>query len=183
MFGFWKRRKANEALFDALYASLSDASRQPAFYAMAGVPDTVEGRFDLLTLHAILVLERLKQLPPPADDFAQDFVDDLFGRFDAALREMGVGDISVPKRMKRIASHFLGRAKAYNEALALGDDAMAVALARNVFGDASRIDGGRDLNQYVNAARQALSQTAFSSISEAAIKWPQAATYLVREPT
>jgi hypothetical protein len=60
---------------------------------------------------------------------------------------------------------------------------MAVALARNVFGDASRIDGGRDLNQYVNAARQALSQTAFSSISEAAIKWPQAETFLVREPT
>jgi cytochrome b pre-mRNA-processing protein 3 len=183
MFGFWKRRKANEALFDALYASLSDASRQPAFYAMAGVPDTVEGRFDLLTLHAILVLERLKQLPPPADDFAQDFVDDLFGRFDAALREMGVGDISVPKRMKRIASHFMGRAKAYNEALAEGDDAMAAALARNVFGDETRLDAGRDLNRYVNATRQALSQAEFSTISEAAIAWPQAATFLVREPT
>jgi cytochrome b pre-mRNA-processing protein 3 len=183
MFGFWKRRKANQALFDALYASLTDASRQPAFYTMAGVPDTVEGRFDLLTLHAILVLERLKQLPPPADDFAQDFVDDLFNRFDAALREMGVGDISVPKRMKRIASHFMGRAKAYNEALALGDEAMAASLARNVFGDANRLEGGRDLNRYVNAVRQTLSYADFSTISSAAIAWPQAATFLMREPT
>ena len=183
MFGFWKRKRANQALFDALYASLTEASRQPAFYAMAGVPDTVEGRFDVLTLHAVLVLERLKQLPPPADDFAQDFVDDLFNRFDAALREMGVGDISVPKRMKRIASHFMGRAKAYNDALAAGDEAMATALARNVLGDETQIVAGRDRNRYVNSARQALSKTDFSAISQAAIAWPEAATILVREPT
>jgi hypothetical protein len=85
--------------------------------------------------------------------------------------------------MKRIASHFMGRAKAYNEALAEGDDAMAAALARNVFGDAMRLEVGRDLNRYVNAARQVLSQAEFSTISEAAIAWPQAATFLVREPT
>lgn len=183
MFGFFKRKQANQHLFDALYASLTEASRQPAFYAVAGVPDTVEGRFDLLTLHAVLVLERLKQLPAPADDFAQDFVDDLFGRFDAALREMGVGDISVPKRMKRIASHFLGRAKAYNDAIAMGDAALAQALARNVLGDESRLAPARDLERYVNAARQTLAQRDFSALSQAAIAWPNAASFLVREPT
>ena len=172
MFGFLKRRRSNQELFDRLYASLNDASRAPFFYAVMKVPDTVEGRFDMLTLHAVLVLERLKQLPPPADDFAQDFVDDLFRRFDAALREMGVGDISVPKRMKRIASHFLGRAKAYNDALNAGPDAMARALARNVFNNENAIDAGAQLNRYVNQTRQALVQLDFSDISSAAIAWP-----------
>lgn len=178
MFGFLKRRRANQDLFDALYASLTQASRAPVFYATLGVPDTVEGRFDMLTLHAVLILERLKQLPPPADDFAQDFVDDLFRRFDGTLREMGIGDISVPKRMKRIASHFMGRAKAYHDAITSGDEAMGAALARNVFDDESRIEAGSALNQYVNATRQVLLKTDFESIAAAAIPWPDAAALL-----
>jgi len=174
MFGFFKRRRANQDLFDAIYASMTQASRAPVFYASLGVPDTVEGRFDMLTLHAVLVLERLKQLPPPADDFAQDLVDDLFRRFDAALREMGVGDIAVPKRMKRIASHFMGRAKAYHDALANGDEAMVAALTRNVFADETRQEGARDLNRYVNATRQTLATLDFDAIASAAIPWPDA---------
>lgn len=175
MFGFLKRRRSNQELFDQLYASLSDASRAPYFFAEMNVPDTVDGRFDMLTLHAVLVLERLRQLPSPADDFAQDFVDDLFKRFDAALREMGVGDISVPKRMKRIASHFLGRAKAYNDALNVGPEEMARALARNVFNDEMKIEDGARLNQYVNDARQVLGKLDFSAISRADIVWPNPA--------
>jgi cytochrome b pre-mRNA-processing protein 3 len=172
MFDFFKRKRANQELFERLYDQLSAASRQPRFYATLGVPDTVEGRFDMITLHAVLLLERLKQLPPPADDFAQDFVDDLFQRFDAALREMGVGDIAVPKRMKRIASHFLGRAKAYNDALREGPDAMERALARNVLGDETRIEAAKDLNLYVNEARQVLQKTSFSDIEKAEFAWP-----------
>lgn len=183
MFGIFRRKRANEPVFDGLYAALTAASREPVFFAQLGVPDTVDGRFDMLTLHAILVLERLKQLPPPADDFAQDFVDDLFRRFDAALREMGVGDISVPKRMKRIASHFMGRAKAYNDAFAAGGDAMARALARNVLGDETRLADGAALNRYVNSARQMLATLDFQAISEARIVWPDAAASINREPT
>ena len=182
MFGFFKRKRANQDLFERLYETLSQASRQPAFYASLGVPDTVEGRFDMLTLHAVLLLERLKQLPPPADDFAQDFVDDLFQRFDAALREMGVGDISVPKRMKRIASHFLGRAKAYNDALSEGPEAMTRALARNVFGDETHLGPASQLNHYVNNVRQALEKTSFSRIETAAIHWPDAAALIHKDP-
>ncbi len=176
MFGFFKRRRANQDLFDALYASITEASRATVFYAALGVPDTVEGRFDMLTLHAVLILERLKQLPPPADDFAQDFVDDLFRRFDGTLREMGVGDITVPKRMKRIASHFMGRAKAYHDALTSGDDAMVAALARNVFDDESRKDASATLNRYVNAVREVLLKTDFQAIAAATIAWPDPAT-------
>ena len=183
MFGFFSRKRANQQLFDGLYASLTEASRAPVFYARLGVPDTVEGRFDLLTLHTVLVLERLKQLPPPAGDFAQDFVDDLFRRFDAALREMGVGDISVPKRMKRIASHFMGRAKAYHDALAEGGEAMARTLARNVLGDEARLADGETLNLYVNETRQMLAKRDFSAISSTAIAWPDAASLLKCEPT
>lgn len=172
MFGFLKRRRANQDVFDAVYDSLSQASRAPVFYAVLGVPDTVEGRFDMLTLHAVLLLERLKQLPPPADDMAQDLVDDLFRRFDGALREMGVGDIAVPKRMKRIASHFMGRAKAYHDALANGDEAMTAALARNVFADETREEQGKRLNHYVNVTRQVLVDTSFDAIATASIPWP-----------
>lgn len=183
MFGIFRRKRANRDVFDALYASLSGASRAPVFYARLGVPDTVEGRFDMLTLHAVLVLERLKQLPPPADDFAQDFVDDLFARFDAALREMGVGDISVPKRMKTIAAHFMGRAKAYAEALSSGEPAMSHALARNVLGGENRLADARLLNLYVTEVRQALAKADFAAISGAAISWPDPAALFNREPT
>ena len=181
MFGFFKRKRANQDLFERLYESLSQASRQKAFYADLGVPDTVEGRFDMLTLHAVLLLERLKQLPPPADDFAQDFVDDLFQRFDAALREMGVGDISVPKRMKRIASHFLGRAKAYNDAINEGPDAMTRALARNVFGDEAHLAPASRLNHYVHSTREMIEKTSFSQIESAAIPWPDAALLINKD--
>lgn len=131
--GLFRGRDRNLAIVDGLYAAVAEASRNPVLYRDLGVPDTLDGRFDSLTLHAFLVIRRLRELPPPADDLAQDLVNAIFRQFDAALRELGVGDITVPKRMKDMAAAFAGRTKAYDESF--GDDAaLMAALRRNVYG-------------------------------------------------
>jgi cytochrome b pre-mRNA-processing protein 3 len=105
------------------------------FYRDMGVPDTVDGRFELLTLYMTLVTRRLRAMASPGPDIAQDLVDLTFGQFEAALREMGVGDISIPKRMKVMAGAFLGRASAYDQALRSSDRAgLEQALVRNLYG-------------------------------------------------
>ncbi len=132
VFGLFGSRRKNAVIVDRLHEAVVVAARRPVFYAELGVPDTLEGRFDCVALHATLVVRRLRALPDPASDLAQDFVDALFTNFDRALRELGVGDLAVPKRMKTLAAAFLGRAKAYEAALAADDAVLAETLARNV---------------------------------------------------
>ncbi|WP_293867884.1 ubiquinol-cytochrome C chaperone family protein [uncultured Alsobacter sp.] len=166
------RRRGNAAIVDGLYLAVAEASRRPAFYAGWGVPDTVEGRFEMLTLHVVLLLRRLKALPPPAGDLAQDLVDAVFAQFDRALRELGVGDLTVPKRMKTMASAFYGRAKAYEDAFA-DDGELAAALARNLFGPAEPAARGTVAVQYVRSAAAALERTSFDDIVAARLSFPE----------
>ena len=135
MFGKFFRASRNRAFIDKIHGDIVAAARHPAFYGEYGVPDTLEGRFELLTLHAALVLRRLTRAPAPGPDLAQDVSNAVFRHFDVALREMGVGDITVPKRIKKMAEAFLGRAQAYDAALLQGNDQqLGAALARNVYG-------------------------------------------------
>nr|WP_205789768.1 ubiquinol-cytochrome C chaperone family protein [Microvirga makkahensis] len=118
-----------------LYARIADASRRPGLYAALGIPDSLEGRFESLSLHMVLSLRTLRELPPPADEVAKDLTDAFFRDMDASLREMGVGDTVVPKRMKKVAAAFYGRAQAYDPALTSADVAeLAEALGRNALG-------------------------------------------------
>ena len=156
IFGLFQRRDPNAAIVDSLYAALAEASRATALYRDLGVPDTVEGRFDSLTLHAVLVLRRLRTLPDPAGDLAQDLVNAIFRHFDAALRELGVGDITVPKKMKTMAAAFAGRAKAYEDSFA-DETVLREALLRNVYGGRRPAGNGLErLVAYVRASEQAL---------------------------
>lgn len=119
----------------ALYARVASASRAPGLYLKLGVPDTLEGRFESLSLHVMLALRALRVLPPPADEVARDLADALFRDLDAALREMGVGDTSVPKRMKTLAEAFYGRARAYDGPLDAADaQDLSDSLGRNILG-------------------------------------------------
>ena len=128
------RRAANAAVINRLYLAIVEASRCRALYLARGGAATVEGRVVSLSLHAVLVVRRLQACPPPGRDMAQHLVDVVFKHFDRTLREMGVGDTSVPKRMKTMAEAFLGRSAAYEAALRDGqDDALVAALARNVY--------------------------------------------------
>jgi len=117
-----------------LYDAVLEAARRPALYGPHGAPDTVDGRFDLIVLHAILLMRRLRDGGEPGKRLAQLVFDIMFDDMDAALREMGTGDLSVGKRIKAMGEAFYGRAKAYEAALSAGDeDALAGAMSRNMF--------------------------------------------------
>ena len=117
-----------------LYLRLVEHARAPDFYLKCGVPDTLDGRFDMLVLHVFLVLERLAGQGEREDALVQALIDRLFADMDVTLREMGVGDLSVGKKVKRMAEAFYGRARAYREGLAAPDtDALAEALRRNLY--------------------------------------------------
>lgn len=122
---------------EKLLNAVTEASRRPAFFGPGRVPDTLEGRFELMTLNASLALLRLRSDPACAP-LAQTFTDRLFRFFDAGLREDGVGDLTVPKRMRKLASAFYGRLQAYGEALEATDTtALTAAVERNILGEQS----------------------------------------------
>lgn len=118
----------------ALYGDIVAASRAPVAYLEFGVSDDFEGRFERLALVTTLVLRRLKALPAPGEAIAQELVDRVFAGIDEGVRLMGVSDISVGKKVKKLAQGFYGRAGAYTAALATGSDTeLREALSRNLF--------------------------------------------------
>jgi cytochrome b pre-mRNA-processing protein 3 len=133
----WLRRKPKADPVAQLHGRVVAAALSPALYLHGGLPDTFEGRFESLTLHVFLVMRRLKALDQPGPELAQELVDRTFTGLDHTLRQIGISDTAVPKRMKELASAFLGRARAYEETLARGDrGAFEAALLRNATGGA-----------------------------------------------
>lgn len=140
------KRKASRNSVRAVYGAIVAAARRPGLYADWGVPDTVDGRYDMIILHSVLVLDRLSGEGEAARDFAQGLTDEVFADMDRSLREMGVGDLSVGKKVRRMAEIFYGRAGAYTPALRAGDaEALALAIWRNVFAGEGPEDGARHL--------------------------------------
>lgn len=141
-----------------VYAKIVAQARHQSFYGDLFVPDTIDGRFDMLVLHAFLIFSRLKGESARIDELSQKVFDEMFLDLDHTLREMGVGDISVGKRIKKMARAFYGRAQAYEEAVMAGDrEKLGQVLARNLFPD----DGAppeviAHLSQYVLAAAAGL---------------------------
>ncbi len=170
MFSWLQRRSANRRLVDRLYGEIMAAARDPSLYADYAMADTVEGRFEALTLLATLVLRQLNAMAAPAPDMAQDLADVVFSHLDATLRERGVGDVTVPKRMKTFAEAFLGRAAAYDQALRAGGSALAETLARNVY--AGPCDPSR-LARYVEATSAALAKTPFETFVNGPVPFPK----------
>lgn len=134
LFGLFRRRPQERAGF-LLYGAAVGAAREPALYEAIGAPDTTAGRFELICLHTGLVIRRLRAFKTPeADALAQAVFDAMFADMDLTLREMGVGDLSVGKKVKNLWEGFYGRAEAYGAALDAGDLAgLAEALGRNVW--------------------------------------------------
>jgi cytochrome b pre-mRNA-processing protein 3 len=124
-----------------------------------------------MTLHACLVIRRLSDLPPKGSAFGQELTDAIFSHFDRALREMGVGDTTVPKRMKTLAEAFLGRSSAYDLALKSGEESsMQEALARNIY------RGGRTaerLSHYALAVEQALAAAPIEAFTKGPVPFPR----------
>ena len=152
----WKRifaRNRGEDEAFSLYRAVVAQLRLPGFYLHGGVPDTVEGRFEMVCLHAFLVLR-------------QRLFDILFDDMDQTLREMGVGDLSVGKKIKAMASSFYGRIGAYEEGLrADGEALLAEALARNVFGETETTAQAVGLASYARRCDLTLAAQPFEEIT------------------
>ena len=139
------RRAEQERVGFMLYGAAVTAARDPFVYAAHGVPDTLDGRFDMIGLYAFLLIHRLRFLPDPGPALAQAVFDAMFSDMDTALREMGVGDLSVGRRVRAMWEAFHGRALAYQEALNSPDaEALPSALARNVWRGATPPPGAAD---------------------------------------
>ncbi len=147
---FRKPRLAPPGTIEAIYGMIVTQAREPLFYRDLAVPDTVNGRFDLLLLHLWMVLRHLRGLPGGAE-LSQVLFDHFCADMDANLREMAVGDLTVPKKMQVLGEAFYGRSAAYDMALADNVEALAQAIGRNVL-DGEQIDNARRLAAYTQAA-------------------------------
>ena len=127
------RRRRWRAIAHKLYGAIVLQARRPEFYVRCAVPDTADGRFDAIALHAFLLLRRLKQDHAQTEELAQALFDFMFEDMDQNLREMGVGDLGVGRRVKAMAEAFYGRAAAYEKASAGDDAALSEALRRNLY--------------------------------------------------
>ena len=134
LFGRLLRPDPTAATARRLYEAVVAQARQPAFFAGLEVPDTIDGRYEMVALHAHLLLRRLKDGGGGTADLAQALFDVMFADMDASLREMGAGDLGVGRRVKQMATGFYGRVAAYDAGLAAGGDVLAQALRRNLFG-------------------------------------------------
>lgn len=153
------RRARHERPGFLLYGAAVKAARDPYLYTALGVPDTLDGRFDLIGLHAWLVIQRLRVLPDSGPALAQAVFDAMFSDMDVALREMGVGDLSVGNRVRAMWEAFHGRARAYEDALAATTpDTLPEVLIRNVWRGDPPADGAAEaLARLIRAQHQALS--------------------------
>ena len=146
MFGRRSGKSSAQAVADRLHGWAVRQSREPALYASMGVPDTVEGRFELLTLHIILLLERLRAVgpddAPTAGALQQTLFDIFLSRLDGAMREMGVGDLAMGKRMRKLGEVFYGRARAYESAFAASPsrDELLDLVKRTLLADSPHAD-------------------------------------------
>jgi cytochrome b pre-mRNA-processing protein 3 len=148
------RRRPHERAGFALYVAAVAAARDPWFYTRLGVPDTLDGRFDLVSLHTALLIHRLRGEAAPGPALAQAVFDAMFSDMDGTLREMGL-DMGVPRRVRAMWEAFHGRALAYGGALDSGDrEALAEALARNIWRGAIRPTDERAHVLAAYAARQ-----------------------------
>lgn len=154
---FPRRDPVIQKTVDTLYEQIVAAARQPFLYSDWQVPDTPLGRYEMLSLHLFLFLRRVRGEEGPIRGIAQELTDGFFQDMDHSIRELGVSDVGVPKRMKKLSRMFYGRVTSYGDALDREDGAaLAAALARNVWPDLSDRPEAGNLATYTTAAARAL---------------------------
>jgi cytochrome b pre-mRNA-processing protein 3 len=178
IFSLFRRSDPNRQTIDALYGAIVARAREPVFYTAFAVPDTVTGRFEMVLVHVVLLVDRLKReagaTGATAQAMAQDLVDRFFADMDAALRELGVGDLSVPKKIKGMAEAYKGRSLAYGDGLSAGDaSVLAAALARNLYPDGHTVaaDVPQRLAVALRRAADALAAQDFADLAQGRIQF------------
>ncbi len=165
-------RRRPDPTIGALYGMIVAQARSAGFYRDYGVPDTVTGRFEMIVIHLVLVLRRMRGPGGTATPAGQALFDLFCRDMDDNFREMGIGDLKVPKEMRRIGEAFYGRAAVYDRALDAADgDALRAAVARNVFADAADLGSGR-LAAYMSEAETRLSRLSPDRIGAEPLPFP-----------
>ncbi len=135
----FRRKNPRTEFASAVYARAAEQARTPQLFEECGIPDTLDGRFDALALHGALMIDRLRR-EPDGEALAQDFFDAMFRHLDLTLRELGVQDLGVGRRIKIMAEGLHGRALAYRTALGGGATPLAEVLRRNAYGGRPPVD-------------------------------------------
>lgn len=174
MFAPFRRHRDRREIIERLYGAIVAQAREPVFYSELGVPDTLEGRFDLLVLHVYLLFRRLAEQDKEARAVGQGVFDRFVQDMDDSLREMGTGDLAVPKRMRAIGEAFYGRAEAYDAALRSDDDELLMmVLSRNVYGNSEHArSAALHLARYVRKAQHALAIEATEALVRGQLPFP-----------
>ena len=167
---FRKPRLTPPGTIEAIYGMIVTQAREPIFYRDLGVPDTVNGRFDLLLLHLWLLLRRLRVAQDGAE-LSQALFDRFCEDMDDNLREMGVGDQTVPKRMRAFGEAFYGRVQAYDQAIEAGIEALAQAICKNIL-NGSGLDQARQLATYAMMADVNLGRAGDSALLQGSFRFP-----------
>ncbi len=171
---FRRRDDGSEAAADALYRAIVEAARRPVLFAELGVPDTLDGRYEMVALHAFLVLRRLKRDHQATAVLAQALFDRMFMDFDNALREAGVGDLGVGRRVKQMAAGFYGRIAAYDDGL--GGGGVEEALRRNAYGTVAPADRAlARLSGYLRRADDVLAGQPTADFAAGRVSFPDIA--------
>ncbi len=177
-----RSRAEDEATMDLYHAIVAQA-RQPVLYQRFGVPDTVDGRFEMIVLHSVIFFHRLQRENKAGQSVAQGVFDVFVTDMDRSLREMGVGDLGVPKRMKKVGTSFYGRVDAYGKPLVANDRAgLAEALQRNLFPD-DPVEPVKTeaLAAYALAVSAALDRQIFADMAAGRVTFPDPAASLAGE--
>ena len=168
------KSRPSARLGEPLYDLAVRQARQPAFYTALGVADRIDARFELYTLHVLILILRLRDEGEQGAEVAQGLFNVYVSALDHALRELGVGDISVGKKMRKLGEALYGRMTAYEGPLRDGDrDVLSTALARNVF-ESDDATAGEALAAYALASRDALATQDFAEVLKAPI-WGEVA--------
>lgn len=163
---------AQDAAARQLYIASVNQARSAAFYEQWSAPDTVTGRFDMISLHAYMVMRRLMN-EPSAKAFSEAYCGMIFTDMDRSLREMGVGDLSVGKKVKKLAEGFYGRAAAYETALNGGPESLSDVLQRNIYGGENPGDSVlAAMSRYVEESLETLAGQNLADFMEGVVRFP-----------
>jgi cytochrome b pre-mRNA-processing protein 3 len=166
-------QKSGRQHVENVYTAIVAAARRPILYEDYQVADTLDGRFDMVILHAFLVMDRLKAGDAEAHAFSQQLADHIFLQMDHAFREMGVGDLSVAKRVRKLAEVFYGRVGAYAPAIVAGESELAEALRRNVYPEGVAPEALAGLVHYVTVQRDGLAKQQPADVARGDLSFPE----------
>lgn len=171
---FGRRDDGSGAAAEALYHGIVSAARRPVFFVEFEIPDTFDGRYEMVALHAYLLLRRLKRDHGATAGVAQALFDLMFADFDQVLRETGVGDLGVGRKVKQMATGFYGRIAAYDSGI--DGEALEAALRRNAYGTVTAADRSvARLAAYLHQADRDLAGQATSSLLAGRVSFPDPA--------